>query len=87
MSCYIVSYDLHEGGDYEGLITAIKSYGTWAHITESTWAVVTKQSASEIRTHLIAYMKVQDRLLVVKSGVESAWSNVLCKDKWLKDNL
>lgn len=87
MPCYIVSYDLHTGGDYEDLIAAIKSYGTWAHITESTWAVVTKKSASDIRTHLGSYMKAEDRILIVRSGVESAWANAICKDTWLYDNL
>lgn len=30
MSCYIISYDVREGGDYEPLFAAIKEYGTWA---------------------------------------------------------
>lgn len=87
MSCYIITYDLHEGADYAGIVSAIKSYGTWAHITESTWAVVTSHSAQQIRDHLLGYTKKQDLLLVVRSGVESAWGNTLCKDEWLQKHL
>lgn len=41
---FVISYDLAEGGNYDELFNHIKSYGYWAHITESTWAVLsTKQ--------------------------------------------
>ena len=48
---YIISYDLKKADDedYENLYQAIKAYGTWAHITESTWAVKTSDSAKKIR--------------------------------------
>ena len=87
MPCYIISYDLRNQRDYESLHEAIKSYGTWAHITESTWAVVTPSPATKVRDNLLGYMDADDRLFVVKSGVEAAWRNIICKDQWLKDNL
>ena len=40
MNSYIVSYDLmapHK--DYSGLISAIKSYGTYAKVLESCWLI------------------------------------------------
>ncbi|MCK4241417.1 MAG: hypothetical protein KAX30_07315 [Candidatus Atribacteria bacterium] len=87
MACYIISYDLRKDRDYEALYEAIKSYGTWAHITESTWAVTTSKSAVQVRDHLSSVMDNDDRLFIVKSGVEAAWINVMCKSQWLKDNL
>lgn len=87
MNCYIISYDLKNQRDYEALYEAIKSYGTWAHILESTWAVVTDQKASEIRDHLREHTDEDDALLVVKSGHEAAWKNVICTNEWLKKNL
>lgn len=84
---YIISYDIRTGGDYEPLYEAIKSYGTWARIVNSTWAVVTDQSAKEIREFLRAFIGPQDRLFVIRSGVEAAWMNVRCRPQWLKDNL
>ncbi len=85
--CYIISYDLIEGGDYESLFKAIKAYRTWAHITESTWAVVTDQSAKAIRDDLSEYLPGNSRLFVVLSGTEAAWRNVICRITWLKEHL
>ena len=87
MQCYIISYDLRNQKDYQSLYEVIKSYGTWAHISESIWAVSTSSSAKQIRDHLSNVMDGDDRLFVVKSGVEAAWKNVICKDQWLKNNL
>lgn len=87
MACYIISYDLRNNRDYRSLSEAIKTYSKWARITESTWAVVTVKSAVEIRNHLSSVMDNDDRLFVIKSGVEAAWLNSLCGNEWLKENL
>jgi hypothetical protein len=84
MACFIISYDLPAGGDYADLIAAIKAYGRWAHITKSTWAVVTEAGAPEVRDHLDAYIPAGGRIFVVKSGREAAWRNCMCSDEWLK---
>jgi CRISPR/Cas system-associated endoribonuclease Cas2 len=88
MSCYIVSYDLRKPGrNYDSLYSAIKTYTKWARINESVWAVVTPQSAVQIRDYLGQFMDSNDRLFVVKSGVEAAWRQSICKNEWLKENL
>ena len=87
MTCYIVSYDLRKQRDYASLYEAIKTYPNWAYITESTWAVVTSSSAVEVREYLLGFVDNDDRLFVIKSGLEAAWVNVICKNKWLKENL
>ncbi|MCA9591394.1 MAG: hypothetical protein KC657_39130 [Myxococcales bacterium] len=87
MATYIISYDLSEDADYAEVIAAIKAYGTWAHITQSTWAVKSSESAVEIRDNLAALMPDGSRLFVVKSGSGAAWRNVMCKNTWLKEHL
>lgn len=87
MPCYLVSYDLLRNRDYEPLYAAIKAYGTWAHIHESVWAVVTSQSAVQVRDTLSQHIDSDDRIFVLKSGVEAAWRGVICKSEWLKANL
>lgn len=87
MKCYIISYDLRKDRNYDELYKAIKSYGTWAHIAESTWAIATDQTAAEVRTYLAQYLDSDDRVFVVRSGREAAWRNVLCRSEWLKSNL
>lgn len=86
MSCYIVSYDLRKERDYKSLIEAIKKY-KWAHVLESTWAIVTTQSATEVRDYLAQHIDDDDGLFVLKSGVEAAWRKVLCPNEWLKENI
>lgn len=87
MKCYIISYDLRNTRNYDDLYEAIRSYPRWAHIVESTWAVVTSNTAVQIRDHLIGVLDEDDRVFVVKSGSEAAWRNVICRHQWLKDNL
>ncbi len=87
MNCYIISYDMAEGGSYPELHQAIKDFGRWAHITDSTWAIVTDWKASEIRDDLALYLPKGSRLFVVRSGTAGAWRNVRCSNSWLKKNL
>jgi hypothetical protein len=88
MTCYVISYDLlKQGQDYEGLYEAIKSYGTWARINQSVWAVVTDKKAAEVREHLKTKLDSNDRLFVVRSGTEAAWANPICTNEWLQKHL
>lgn len=87
MATFIISYDLVKQRDYESLYKAIKAYGTWAHIHESVWAVVTNDSAESVCNNLLTHVDADDRVFVIKSGREAAWRGVLCTSKWLQDNL
>jgi len=86
-NCYIINYDLNKSKDYESLFEAIKSYGTWAKILKSCWAVVSDRSAEEIRNHLQSVMDNDDGIFVVRSARYAAWENVECLDSWLENNL
>lgn len=88
MNSYIISYDLMTPGkDYSYLISAIKEYGTYAHILESVWVVKSSNNSSSIRDNLSQHMDSNDKLFVARLTGEAAWKNVICTDKWLKDNL
>lgn len=85
--CYIISYELGRQRAVNNFITAIKSYGNWARINSSTWAVVTSSSAVEVRNNLDHHLEAGDRIFVIKSAIESAWRNTECSSEWLKNNL
>lgn len=87
MKCFIITYDLRFQRNYESLWNAIKTYNKWGKITESTWAIVTEQSASEIRNYLTQFIDNDDRLFIIKSGGEAAWKNAMANNAWLKENL
>lgn len=89
MATYIISYDLKAPGkNYNDLITALESYGTYWHNLGSTWCIVTNKTATEVRDHLTRYMDANDRLLVVLSGGVGAWKGFNADAAtWLVDNL
>lgn len=84
----IITYDLcSPGRNYNDLYEKIKSYGTWAHICESTWIISTTDSCPDIRDNLKSVIDSNDRLFVAALTGGAAWSNVLCESNWLKENL
>ena len=87
MARYIVTYDLvSPGQNYEELHKRIKSYGTWAQLAESSWAIMSNQTAVEVRDHLKAALDSNDRLLVGRLG-SSAWIGLKPDvTTWLKRN-
>lgn len=84
---YIISYDMAGEGDYDALINHIKEYGYWAHITESTWAVLSCKTAVEVRNDILKYLTDGSRLIVIQSANIAAWSNTICSNDWLKKNV
>ena len=94
---FIISYDVNQSAAltnqkssekvYEDSYAEIKSYGTWAHITESCWAVVSVDSAAAVRDRLLMCMRDCDRLMVVQSAHVAAWNNPMCENEWLHNNL
>ena len=88
MTSIIIEYDLRSPGrNYDELYKAIKSYGVWARITESTWFVKTSESCVQVRDKLLAHMDGNDRIFVAALTGVVAWSNVLCDSEYLKKNL
>lgn len=88
MSSKIIEYDLQQPGtDYNALYKAIKEYGVWAHVTESTWIIKTDESCVAVRNKLIKLMDENDRLFVGELSGEAAWHNTICSNQSLKGSL
>lgn len=86
---FIITYDVAQGDnfDYQNIYKYFKEYGTWAKITESTWAIVTEKKATEIRNEIISILPEESRVFVIKSGINGAWRNTICRSEWLKTHL
>lgn len=84
----IISYDIKnsEEYDYEFLYKYFKSFGTWASITESLWAIKTEKSVSEIRDEVKNIVPDETAIFISKSSGVAAWSHVNCSNKWLKEH-
>lgn len=89
MKTYQIDYDLRAPGrNYDALITAIKSYGTWCHALKSSWVIVTEQSASQVHAFLWQYMDRNDGLLVTRLTGEAAWTGLSSEvSDWLQKQL
>ena len=90
MATYLIGYDLtaKAEGAYDELEEAVKQLGRWWHHLDSTWIVVTDKSTKEVRNALKPHLKSNDKLLVVKSGVEGAWTGFSDRASiWLKEHL
>lgn len=88
MSSKIIEYDLRKPGrNYDALYEAIKSYGTWAQITESTWFVKTGETCVQVRDRLLSVIDANDRLFVGELKGVAAWRNIICESDYLKNNL
>jgi hypothetical protein len=90
MATYMIGYDIHptKGETYDELIAALKKYGTWWHHLDSTWLIVTDDSASEVRDALKGHMKSDDQLLVLQTCGVGAWFGFNEKgSQWLKDHV
>jgi hypothetical protein len=85
-----ISYDLHEPGkNYDRVIAAVKSLGSWAKIHYSFWYVKSNLSASQARDIVWRAMDANDSIYVVDAtNNAAAWQNLspeaskFIQDKW-----
>lgn len=89
MTCYIVAFEVAKPENKTKLKSALKSYGTYCPINDNCWAVVTDQTAVQVRDSLMATIPTTDKIFVIKSGVQAAWRNAYGPNnsKWLKEKL
>jgi len=89
MTSYIVTFEVAKAEVKTALKDLLKSYGSYCPINETSWAIKTDKTATQVRDHLIPAIETGDRLFVIRSGTEAAWRNSY-GDKftdWLKKNL
>ena len=89
MACYIVTFEVKDSAKLTSLKERLKSYSSYCPINASTWAIITNNTAVQIRDHLSSLMDINDRLFVVRSGAEAAWRNAYgqAHTDWLKKYL
>lgn len=88
MHCYIVLYDLcSPTQNYDKLYSLLRSYERWGRLTESAWAIVTTKLYIQVRDDIKQVLDKNDRLIVIKSGQQAAWTSVMATNDWVKENI
>jgi hypothetical protein len=88
MQTLLVTYDLNKSGqDYTDFHKVIKSYGTWARLSESSYAILTAESPTEVYNRLSPYMDKNDTTYVI--GLHRPWMGYgpTAVNDWLEKNL
>ena len=89
MICYIATFEVANAQNKNALKERLKAYEVYCPINDNSWAVVTNQTAVQVRDNLMAVIETTDKIFVIKSGVEAAWRNVYSEENsdWLKERL
>lgn len=88
MSTLLVAYDLHAPGQkHANLLEAVKSYGDWAKLSESAYAISTRYEVQSVKEDLMSYIDDNDNLYVIT--LSRPWSAYGPKKvtEWLRNNL
>ena len=92
MNTLLVGYDLNtKGQKSKELVDFLESQYNWWHHLDSTWVVMTNQSAVDFLNDLVhrGFIDDNDELFVVNiTNDHAAWRGFNDRgSKWLKDNL
>lgn len=89
MKMLMVGYDLNKSGqNYDKLIEALKSYGTYWHCLDSTWLIKTTKTCAQVCEELTTCIDSNDELLVAELAGAAAWYGFNEKEsEWLQEQL
>lgn len=87
MAVYLVAYDLNKETSRPPIVKAIKEYGTWAKLSESSYAISTSKTPAQVYSGLSSLLDSNDQLYVI--NLRKPYSGFGPNDinKWLEDNL
>ena len=81
MPKYLVSYDLANNGNYEGLYNLLNSHERSMPITESAWCVVTDETDEDMLACLNSALDSDDELIIFH--LTGNWAGVNALDEKL----
>lgn len=89
MTCYVVTFEISSPANLAKLVAELKSFRAYCPVNANCWAILSDNSATQIRDKLLTSVGSSDRIFIVRSGTEAAWSNSYGEDnnKWLKNHL
>lgn len=89
MTTYIVTFEIKDSTRRLTVKNKLKEFGIFCPIHENAWAIRTDKKATEVRDTVTPLMTNEDRIFVIRTGVEAAWKNTYGNEnsEWLKKHL
>ncbi|HUU39838.1 MAG TPA: hypothetical protein VMW42_02740 [Desulfatiglandales bacterium] len=88
MAVLLITYDLNNPDqDYSGFHDAIKCYGSWADLSESSYAVETDVKPTAIRDKLKEHIGKKDQVYIFTLTAPCAGMGSLEVKRWLSKRL
>lgn len=86
---YLVLAEFKDPDTRAKLSEKLRTYPGFCPLTNTTWAIRSKESVSDIRDNLREAVGEQDRLYVFRSGHSGAWLRAISQkhSDWLKKYL
>ena len=87
MSVKIITYDLNNESNRPDIVGDIKSYSSWARLSESSYAVSTSDTPTDIYNALKKHIDNDDQIYIVQ--MRKPWNGFGPKtiNEWLNNNL
>lgn len=87
MPALLVTYDLNQPGqNYSDLLDAIKSY-PWARLSESSYAISTSLTPSQVYNHLSTHLDRSDNMYVITLTRPYSGRGPIDVNDWLAKHL
>ncbi|MEV4934573.1 hypothetical protein [Sphingobium sp. LSP13-1-1.1] len=89
MAHFMISYDLHNGRNYQPLWNQLQHWGA-VRLLESLWIVSLTGTAIQVRDVLNTVTDSDDSVAVIEVKTGSMWATRNCKApgvEWLKKNI
>ena len=87
MACYIVTYDLNKETKRPDILSDIKSYGSWAKLSESSYAIVTSSSPKAVYDKLSKHLDGNDNCYIISLSKPYWGQGPKDVNDWLDKNL
>ncbi|MCR4308019.1 MAG: hypothetical protein NUV80_05645 [Candidatus Berkelbacteria bacterium] len=87
MTAHIVTYDLNKESKRPPIVEEVKKSALWAKLSESSYAINTNETATQVYKRFEKYIDDNDNLYVI--GLHKPWNGFGPKavNNWLDQNL
>lgn len=87
MAVYLVTYDLNNETNRPNIVGAIKKFGVWAKLSESSYAVKSSSTVGTIFKKLKPLTDSDDQIYIINLSNPYTGYGPEAVNKWLDENL